>query len=477
MLYKTIDPARDYNLSTPSSFLLPEYSKGFDKSVLHKNASCFETFYDKFERKPKHSYIHLISVAAGDYYGPNSRADFYNGDSYKHEFPHPEDSKKTFVILDGGIKKYHSTFEKHGKCYTEHVNSRHNAEPQGYIVASAYNEPMKRGELIIGVETEKWAEDIERLSNGTPMKFSIGMAAPHDICSICGREAHTEDEHCEHYKRMPGAILEDGNAVYVISDKGLYHDISRVKVPAERIAFSLKKIAGDDTLVNLSHKDINPDALKMFMKTATAESRLNTLSKLATLYKKVFTEGTLINNKGIKNLHKVFMNKKASDSDSVENLNKFLSYANEKEVLGGLNHHKCVLSPEDFIKVFAPSLFNAIDFDKEFNCCSPFDKLLKSTDVDVFCNDDTYSPGKCYDVNILGAIDKCKGRCSVDDGVVSECIAACPTYDETPKITITVENYEHMSDLMKEYLNYFISACTGLNDRELVSALMQMTVK
>lgn len=469
MLYKTINPASDYNLDIPASAILPEFSKGFDKTVLHKQASCFENFYDKFERKPKHSYIHLISVAAGDFYGPNSRADFYNGDSYRHDFPHPENNKKTFIILDGGIKKYHNTFEKHGKCYTEHVNSRHKAEPQGYIVASAYNEPMKRGELIIGVETEKWADDIERLSNGTPMKFSIGMAAPHDICSICGREAHTEDEHCDHYKRMPGAVLEDGNAVYVISDKGLYHDISRVKVPAERIAFSLKKIASSDVLVNLSPKSINTDGLKLFMKSANAEKRLDILSKLATIEKRIKALGDKLVDKKVL---KLFQNKEASDLDSAENLNKFLSYANEKEILGGLNQCKCVLSPKEFIKVFAPSEFNHIDFDKLFSCDMPFNKLLNDKDIDIFCNDDTYEGNRCYDLNILGAIDKLIRSCGVSEDALMD--RACSCSDKPAKITITVENYDNMSDILKEYLNYFISACSGLNDHEMTAAMLQM---
>lgn len=469
MLYKTINPASDYNLDIPASAILPEFSKGFDKTVLHKQASCFENFYDKFERKPKHSYIHLISVAAGDFYGPNSRADFYNGDSYRHDFPHPENNKKTFIILDGGIKKYHNTFDKHGKCYTEHVNSRHKAEPQGYIVASAYNEPMKRGELIIGVETEKWADDIERLSNGTPMKFSIGMAAPHDICSICGREAHTEDEHCDHYKRMPGAVLEDGNAVYVISDKGLYHDISRVKVPAERIAFSLKKIASSDVLVDLSPKSINTDGLKLFMKSANAEKRLDILSKLATIEKRIKALGDKLVDKKVL---KLFQNKEASDLDSAENLNKFLSYANEKEILGGLNQCKCVLSPKEFIKVFAPSEFNHIDFDKLFSCDMPFNKLLNDKDIDIFCNDDTYEGNRCYDLNILGAIDNLIPSCGVSEDALMD--RACSCSDKPTKITITVENYDNMSDILKEYLNYFISACSGLNDREMTAAMLQM---
>lgn len=160
----------------PSSVLLPTFSKGFDPVVLRKQASIFEKEYDAFERKPGHSYIHLISVAAGDYYGPNSRADFYNGCSYRHKFPHPEKNATAYIDLDGGIGKYHNpTFMKHGGVYTEHFSSRDGAKPQGYIVAAKVNPDMHRGELIIGVKTDLWRDDIEHLSKGHPMKFPSGV--------------------------------------------------------------------------------------------------------------------------------------------------------------------------------------------------------------------------------------------------------------------------------------------------------------
>jgi hypothetical protein len=205
------------------------------------------------------------------------------------------------------------------------------------------------------------------------------------------------------------------------------------------------------------------------MKSANAEKRLDILSKLATIEKRIKALGDKLVDKKVL---KLFQNKEASDLDSAENLNKFLSYANEKEILGGLNQCKCVLSPREFIKVFAPSEFNHIDFDKLFSCDMPFSKLLNDKDIDIFCNDDTYEGDKCYDLNILGAIDKLIPSCGVSEDALMD--RACSCNDRPAKITITVENYDNMSDILKEYLNYFISACSGLNDREMTAAMLQM---
>ena len=247
MIAKILQSGYDNSGNFPQAAIIPAFSGGLDKQTLHKQASIFEKEYDQFERKPGHTYIHLISCAAGEFYGPNSRADFYNGDSYKHDFPEPKKNGPKFIILDGGLNKYHNkTFMKEGGVYTEHFSSRDGAKPQGYIVAAKMNPDMHRGELIIGVRTNEWADDIEKLSSGKPLKFSIGADTAKDICSICGHVAHTENQHCDHYKKDRGAILEDGSQVYVITDNCVFHDISRVRNPAEKIAFSIKKIANAD---------------------------------------------------------------------------------------------------------------------------------------------------------------------------------------------------------------------------------------
>ena len=210
MIAKQLISGYDTSTAFPASVLLPAFSKGFDKDTLHKEASMFEDMYDAFERKPGHTYIHLISVAAGEQYGPNSRADFYNGHPYEVVFPYPEKGGRKAIMLDGGIEKYHSTFDKEGGVYTEHRSGRDGYKPQGYIVVSGFNKDMQRGELIIGVKTDAWRDDIEKLSNGTPLRFSIGADARHDFCLPAGTLIMTDTG------MTPIEYIRSGDTVYTV---------------------------------------------------------------------------------------------------------------------------------------------------------------------------------------------------------------------------------------------------------------------
>lgn len=226
----------DSDLFPPSS-IIPTFSKGFDKDTLHKRASMFEDICDTFERKPGYEYIHLVSVADGCTYGPNSRADFYNGEPVEIRIPHPEPGCPAVVVLDGGISKYHDTFLKSGGVYTEHRN-KHSKNPpksQGYIVAAAYNKPMKRGELIIGVNDEAWRDDLEKLSSGTPLKFSIGFDATRDTCLPAGTLVLTE------HGFIPIEVVQPGDRV--MSDDGTWNE-SIVTMEREANDYTSIKVYG-----------------------------------------------------------------------------------------------------------------------------------------------------------------------------------------------------------------------------------------
>ena len=203
----------------PPSTLIPLFSNGtMDKDTLQKRASMFLDIIPTFKRKPGYQYIHLISVADGCTYGCNSRADFYNGEACEIHIPHPEKGSPAVVMLDGGISKYHDTFLKSGGVYTEHRN-KHSVNPpksQGYIVAAGYNKPMKRGELIIGVNDDAWHDDLERLANGTPMKFSIGFDASHDRCFPAGTLVLTE------HGFIPIELVQPADLV--MADDGTWHE-------------------------------------------------------------------------------------------------------------------------------------------------------------------------------------------------------------------------------------------------------------
>lgn len=472
----------------PAASVLPAFSGGFDRQTLQKRASIFEHEYDKFERKPDHTYIHLISVAAGEHYGPNSRADFYNGDSYRHDFPCPEKGGKSFVILDGGLNKYHNpTFMSEGGVYTEHYSSRDGAKPQGYIVAAKMNPDMHRGELIIGVRTSEWEDDIQKLSKGKPLKFSIGADVRKDICSICGHEAHTEDGHCEHYKNDRGAITEDGHQVYVISDNCVFHDISRVKTPAEKIAFSIKKIARADDFCVWQPAQVHHSSAKYMIKTATGVKRFETLSKLARIQKNIeaFAPAFAVNPELLAIMRKEKRTRKeASGVSGGEELCKFLNFVNEDQLFSGLKESKKILTPEEFMTIVIPKDMRkggyGIDLEEVLKLIPGiFQKILHRDDVDMFCEDTTYQQDCTCPASIVAQLRKSPCGCLINEGDILRDLISCDSHDHdlTPsKRTVIIEISKPRSDVNQmiadDYASYVTSAAEHLSPVEMATMLL-----
>ena len=68
-------------------------------------------------------------------------------------------------------------------------------------------------------------------------------------CSICGNRAPRIQDYCEHARTMMNKILSDGRKVYVDNPKPKFFDISFVRVPADRTAYTLRKVASDESIV------------------------------------------------------------------------------------------------------------------------------------------------------------------------------------------------------------------------------------
>lgn len=486
MIAKILQSGYNDSGAFPGSAIIPEFSGGLDRSTLKKRASIFDNEYDKFERKPGHTYIHLISVAAGEHYGPNSRADFYNGDSYEHELPMPEKGMPKVIKLDGGLNKYHdATFMKEGGVYTEHYSSRDGAKPQGYIVAAKMNPNMHRGELIIGVRTNEWEDDIQKLSNGNPLKFSIGADTSSDQCSVCGHVAHTEGGHCDHYKNNRGAITEDGHQIYVITDKCIFHDISRVRTPAEKIAFSIKKVAHADDFSLWQPGHVRSQSAKYMIKTAAGHKRFDTLSKLAKIEKEILAmaaDGSL--DKGIVNFFKMRrQRKKASDISGGEALNKFLDSVSHDQLFGALHENKKILTPGEFVIVAVPKEYRdggyGISTDTiESLIPGIFNKLLHRDDLDSFCADVTYdySDIKCP-ASLISNIGRTQCGCSLSTDDITKSLLQFNDVDLQPESrTIIIEISKPTADvnelIANDYANYVVSAADKLSPAELAMSIM-----
>ena len=282
MINKQILP-ESFDFGVPSVEMIDTYSKGLHKEAMEKRASA-DAFADVIaELKPKKNrvYLHVITTGAMEKYKSNRNGDSYNEDYMKYEIPFPEDSKKKTIDLDGGLKKYHdSSYMKGGAVYQEHKTK--DTEPSGEVIAAKYNDDMHRGELIIAVDTEKWAPRLQRKAQGKDIYLSIGCQVPRDVCTVCGHQAKTMKEHCDHFKHHRLQVYDDGTQSSVINDTPKFYDISGVDVPADKIAFVLRKVASGELVKEASaeaYMTYGTRVPMLFTKSAAILQKLSRMEK------------------------------------------------------------------------------------------------------------------------------------------------------------------------------------------------------
>lgn len=107
--------------------------------------------------------VHLIALGSSEAYGPNR-----NGDGFK----------------EAACRAYHPTFVKFAKFFRNHKNKAERGDPfYGVVKASAYNEEMRRVELLCALNSEKSAADrnggfvadaeLEKLARGEDIPVSM----------------------------------------------------------------------------------------------------------------------------------------------------------------------------------------------------------------------------------------------------------------------------------------------------------------
>jgi hypothetical protein len=89
------------------------------------------------------------------------------------------------------------------------------------------------------------ADDHSYVINGVAVS---NCKVAYDICSICGNRASNRGEYCDHLSNHMTEITKTGHQVTAINDVPNFFDISKVIRPADRIAWSLQKVAAIDCL-------------------------------------------------------------------------------------------------------------------------------------------------------------------------------------------------------------------------------------
>lgn len=210
-------------------------SGGLEKTAgIHPEILAYK---QQLEPEPGKTYVHILALGAGDYYGPNLNNDHFSWQGLQHDHtktPHP--------YLHG----YKTFLNAH--AFAHHVN-KDPEKAYGDVLISVLNNKMRRVELIVGIDDAKCARNggqrtLDKIKDGQYPSTSMGCRVPFDVCSICGHRAKYRREYCDHMRTTAGKIMADGRKVFVYNPFPRFFDISFVFIGADRTSFVLEKVAG-----------------------------------------------------------------------------------------------------------------------------------------------------------------------------------------------------------------------------------------
>lgn len=212
-------------------------------------------FMDKIRPRDDGVYVLLNAIGAGEFYGANKNADFFPEWSLLGD--PPPLSVKDYIReykLPMPVDYGYTTFERYAYVYSGHNNKDPIHAIGERVCCAAYNEKMHRVELIVFVSNEKAPDVVRRINAGEWVPWSMGSKLPFDVCSVCFHPAVRREDYCVHLKDMPNHIMPDGTKVFSYNYFPRFFDISVVMVPADRSAYSLKKVASVQTFFGIDEE-------------------------------------------------------------------------------------------------------------------------------------------------------------------------------------------------------------------------------
>ncbi len=444
MIHKVIFP-ESYNFGMEQVALIDTFSKGLRKEAMHKRAAMFDDILPTFERKPKHAYLHVITMGAFEKYGPNLNGDAYNGAEMKVNFESP--CKQASRRLAGGLEEFHDkTYMENGAVYKEHKNKYESGKKTGYLVKAAYNKRMSRGELLIGVNEDDWRPELEKKANGKEIYLSMAADVPYDICSVCGHESRDRDDYCDHAKHNMLGITKQGTVICVYNDQPMFHDISGVFTPADKIAFALRKVASGKGAVPSA---ILAEQLGMIPRKLT--KRAAYIKKLSEIEKSIPME------------LKSVTTERHGTKDICDKLMSKVNGSQPMDVLSAAKSEGIMLPPEAF--------FSLMLGEEEGKACSDkareslpgtFERVAADPEtLDAFAQDGTYDINCMVPNGLKGIMQEFKQELGVDKP--SEEVSVIIASSKPIKIMSTKEASAGDA-LAMEYAKYVASTIEGLED-------------
>lgn len=399
--------------------------------------------------------------------------DAYNGHSFEHTAPYPEDGAPATITWDGGLSKYHDdTYMKDGAVYQEHQTKTAGVQPSGEIIAARYNTDMERGELVIAVDTVKWHDRLQKKASGHDIYLSIGCSVPADYCMVCHHKARVSNEHCTHFKHDRGKLFKDGSVACVMNDTPSFYDISGVNVPADKIAFVLRKMA---SVPGTMEKEASLEALTavgtrrpmLFTKAAAI------LSKLAEMEKQV--QGLIEGDKEID------LEAFRDDDDEKKNLILRVESYPTDEVIDSCNRKGILLSPGMLFKLLGSdledgNLLSQCDDDSCGDMSCMMRELEEDEDVNDELMDGSFDQHFPADLNLDDILNKFLPEFGTDNQAIQAKVIRITISPRQKKGQEKKASFNKQAELAlrKTYARYLVSFAERNSDQACLNALMKI---
>lgn len=266
---------------------VPLFTRSFEKVASAASLlKDVERFISNLRPQKGSQYVLVNALAAGEYFGSNINGDYFPEAALIHA---PNDWKGIPAYDRIKSKNWPYGYPTFYSAYPyAHHRNKDSSKAFGEVELSAWNEPMKRVELVVRIDEDKCARFgaqgvWDKIQAGGHPDVSMGCRVPYDTCSICldwdaykkaqatfnpsrhkspGEavlEYHrkvkkirglaiTRVDYCEHAKKLMNKILPDGRKVFVYNDYPNFFDISFVFIGADRTAKTMLKIAGDQKI-------------------------------------------------------------------------------------------------------------------------------------------------------------------------------------------------------------------------------------
>jgi hypothetical protein len=231
--------------------------RGSDRrAFLVKRAAdhVFADLIDKVALYPGDIPIHTIAIGATEGYGCNRNGDGFNEDTCR---------KQAATFVGRPLKDWTKDAETHnGARFFRHHKNKDPEQSYGYVKAAAYNERMRRVELLLIANGTKEAADRnggfvipdstrQILEANGEMPGSMACKVAYDVCQNCFNKAATRAQYCTSdtcinpHDGFNGLgcrynltkLASNGRQQFVENPRALFFDWSEVTRPADRNAF------------------------------------------------------------------------------------------------------------------------------------------------------------------------------------------------------------------------------------------------